>query len=419
VRFARALMLAGVALLSLVGCVPKELTAMFEKPKAPAAPPAPGESQPERDPVSPELKPEQGVQINPHQWVENLYSPDTIAARITSAGFYGLSQHTYAEAGGDFNVDLDKAGKWMVFSTTRYSKTPQICLQAVTGKAVTLLTEDNMSDMMPKFSPNGDLIVWCTNRYGNWDIIVQRRDAKPDSKPTQLTNSPDDDIHPCWSPDQALLAFSRFNSMDGLWQIWIMDYQTRTLASVTEGLFPEFCPIVKKKDDKGRPVYTIAYQRNRKRDVPWFSIWTIDVKMSETGTVEAVSAPQEIVANDQWAAITPSWSPDGEYLAFATVRKSPLAQWQARIYKADDIWVIRLDGTDLTQITSHSAPEWEPCWAREDGNPYGRIYFTSLANGHPNVWSARPVVAGMVVQSSPAPSVEKGKDKEAKSDKRE
>jgi len=387
-------------------------TAKTAKGKAAAAP-APGEAQLERDPVSLENKTQIGFEYDPRLWTENLYNPDTISQRITSAGYGGLSQHTFAEAGGDFNVDVDRSGKWLAYATTRYSVTPKICLQSTAGKAVTLFTQDNMSDMMPKFSPDGELIAWCSNRYGNWDILVQRRDAKPESRPTQLTSSPDDDIHPTWSADQSLLAFSRFNSMDGLWQIWIMDYHTRTLSNITEGLFPEFCPVIKKRDDKGKPVYTIAYQRNRKRDMPWFSIWTIDVRMGEQGRVEAVAAPVEIVANDQWAAITPSWSPDGEYLAFATVRKSPLAQWQARIYKADDIWVVSVNGTDLTQITNHAAPEWEPCWAQEEGNPCGRIYFSSLANGHPNIWSVKPLVAGMLVQADASQPAAKG---EVKSD---
>ncbi len=375
------------------------------KPAAPANPPAaqpgmvglseddpPGTHQLAHDPVRPINKTQVGINYDPYEFVEGQYNPDTIAARITSPGFRGLTQQTFAEAGGDHNVNVDRTGKWMVFASTRYSVTPQICMQNVRGLSVRLLTEDRMSDMMPAFSPRGDLIAWSSNRYGNWDILVEKVDATPDSRPRQLTNSTDDDIHPSWSQDQNLVAFSRFNSMDGLWQIWVMDFNNRTLSYITEGLFPEFRPI---PEENG--IYTIAYQRHRRRDVPWYSIWTIKVRMGKDGAVEAVNSPEEIVANDQWAAITPVWSPDGQCLAFASVRKSPLAQWQARIYKADDIWTVRINGTDLTQITNHSAPDWDPWWAAEEGNPVGRLYFTSLRSGHPNIWSVRPLIAGLEV----------------------
>lgn len=362
-----------------------------------------GEMQLTRDPVNPEEKAQHGLHYDPRMWVEGAYSPDTLAARLTSPGFKGITRQTFAGVGGDHNVHVDAKGEWMAYATTRYSKAPQICLQSVKGKAVTLLTEDHMSDMMPKFSPAGNEVAWCSNRTGNWDIWVQRTDQLPNKQITQITRNTDDDIHPSWSHDGKLLAFSRFNSMDGVWELWIMDYHNRTVSSVTEGLFPEFCPVAKKKDARGNPVYTIAYQRNRNRDVPLYSIWTIDVRMSADGKVEAVSAPAEIVSDRDWAAITPAWSPDGNYLAFATVRKSPLTQFQARLYKADDIFVVRVDGTDLTQITKHSAPDWDPFWAKDPGDPDGpgRIYFISSRAGQPNIWSVKPVVAGLIARQPP------------------
>jgi len=128
--------------------------------------------------------------------------------------------------------------------------------------------------------------------------------------------------------------------------------------------------------------------------VPWYSVWTLDIGY-KFGKIEAMSAPSEIIHSDQWAAITPSWSPDGNYLTFASVRKSPLTQHQARIYRADDIWVVRADGSDLTQITDHPAPDWNPSWAPEAGNPYGRIYFTSSRDGNPSIWSVRPLLPSM------------------------
>ncbi len=175
-----------------------------------------------------------------------------------------------------------------------------------------------------------------------------------------------------------------------------MDLQKKTFTAVTEGLFPSFCPVIKQRNAAGGPIYTIAYQRHRQRDVPWFSIWTLDLTVQDNGRIEPVGSPKEIVASNDWAAITPAWSPNGDYLAFATVRKSPLSETQSCIYRADDIWAVKLDGTDLTQITDHPAPDWYPYWAPEEGNPVGRIYFTSSRKGNPTIWSVRPLMPGML-----------------------
>ena len=106
---------------------------------------------------------------------------------------------------------------------------------------------------------------------------------------------------------------------------------------------------------------------------------------------------RNLTAANKAADLHPVYSPDGRYIAFAAVRKSPMAQWESRIYRADDIWIVKADGTDLTQITAHSAPDWSPCWAKDTdpNNQIGRLYFNSLRNGYENVWSVSPIVAGM------------------------
>lgn len=356
-----------------------------------------GEKYPEMDPANPIQKEQMGVEYQPRHWVENMYNPNSLGLRLHGAGLInGLTQNTFAEAGGDHNVTLNPSGKTMFYATTRMSKNPKLAMQDVDGKAWTLLTDDTMADMMPAVSPDGRWLAWSSNRYGNWNLLLRPLDAPSGSSPKQLTRTPDDDIHPSWSPDSEFLAFSRFNSMDGQWQIWVMDTKKKTFTALTEGLFPSFSPVMKRKTAEGNPVYTIAYQRHRQRDVPWFSIWTLDVAVQPNGRVEALGSPKEIVASNDWAAITPAWSPNGEYLAFASVRKSPLSEMQSRIYRADDIWAVKLDGTDLTQVTDHPAPDWYPFWAKEDGSPVGRIYFTSSRKGNPTIWSVRPLLPGML-----------------------
>ena len=350
--------------------------------------------QPDAYPANPAQNAQMGVALNREEWTNGLYNPDTASRRMMNASMAGLAKMTFTESGGDHNVSLSPDGRWMYYATTKYGKNPQLVMQPISGRAVTRLTEHGMSDMMPAVSPDGKTLVWCSNRFGNWTLLARDFDAPASAAPQQLTRSDDDDIHPTWSPDGLLLAFARYNAMNAQWELWVMDYVRHTVTCVGPGLFPAFCPVVKRTAADGSPVYTLAYQNHRQRGVPWFSIWTIDVGM-RFGKVEPVSAPTEIVHSDQWAAITPAWAPRGDYLAFASVRKSLLAQHQARIYRADDIWVVRSDGGDLTQITDHPAPDWCPYWAPEAGNPAGRIYFTSSRDGNPTIWSVRPQIPGL------------------------
>jgi Tol biopolymer transport system component len=391
-------LLAPLGALVISGCNDPIAAALGKTPPpAQYVPVANGDMQMARDSVPLIAKNEQGIHYDPRQWLGNVYDPSQIGTLLMSQGEQGVTRQTFADTGGDLQVNISPDGMSMAFATTRYSRTPNVCLQNVNGKAVQLMTQDNMSDMMPAYSPDGKWIAWASDRYGNWDILLQKTDARPDSKPRQLTSSTDDEIHPTWSPDGKMLAFSRFNSMDGNWQIWVLDMENEKLSSLTEGLFPRFKPQVDTVNEL--PSYTLVYQRNRQRDVPLFSVWTSVFTVNKFGSIDSVASPMEIVASHDWAAITPCWSPDGRYIAFASVLKSRMAQWQARIYKPDDIWVVRVDGTNLTQITKHDAPDWNPFWAidpQDPTDPNGRIYFTSERSGVPNIWSVKPIIADLV-----------------------
>ena len=49
---------------------------------------------------------------------------------------------------------------------------------------------------------------------------------------------------------------------------------------------------------------------------------------------------------------SPSFSHDGQYIAYNSLRNGGQA----------DIYVIRTDGTDERQLTTHPEPDWQPQW---------------------------------------------------------
>ena len=264
------------------------------------------------------------------------------------------------------SIYADDADRWLVYVSTSQSNNPKLFLKDPAGAAIRQLTYGLSSDLFPRFSPDGKWIAFASDRNGNWDIYVIHRDQPVMVR--QVTFSMDDDIAPSWSPDGKKLAYCSKDASGG-WSLWIADLQTGGFTNLGPGMFPAWSP------NPEPELQRIAFQKPRFRANHLYGIWTI--------TPDGTQVDQ-IVHDDRWAAINPSWSMDGRWIAFATVNKSP-ASWDARFQKADDIWAVRRDGTALTRVTEDPEPEWNPTWGRD------RIYFVSGREGRQNIWSVRPV----------------------------
>lgn len=301
-----------------------------------------------------------------------------------------MQQHTETQYkkddAGDFDPDVSPDGKWLIYSTTTNSNERQLFLKKVDGKTMTALTEPGYSCMHPKFHPGFDgkknkKITFASNASGNsWDIWVMEDVDKGFKSAYQITHTEENECHPSWSPDGSKIVYSGWDSMKKDYMLFIIDIETEQKHPLNiDGLFPEWCPSIdKSKKD------LIVFQRARRRGVRWFSLWTIYAD----GTRRRILIP----SNDDWAAITPSWSPDGNWIVFTTVHESKQAKKERRIFGGDDIWAIKLDGTMRTRFTNDPSVESSPCWANKVGakGENGRIFFCSKRTGFRNIWSLMP-----------------------------
>lgn len=182
-------------------------------------------------------------------------------------------------------------------------------------------------------------------------------DAHKGSLVKQLTSNNND-----WSPaitkNQELMYFTRFDSSGP--SIWCLNLKNGELSNCARGFDPT--PF---NDDP----YKIICSRNSTSGNT--EIWMLDFNNgSET----------MIISDANIGFSNPAVSPDGEWILAVGNSYSPITQKQNT-----DIYAIRIDGTNLTQLTYHPETDCCPVWS-----PDGKyIYFiSSRANAAKryNVW---------------------------------
>ena len=105
------------------------------------------------------------------------------------------------------------------------------------GSNVVRLTDDPDDDFSPDWSPDGTLIAFTSERDGNREIYVMNSDG---SNQVRLTDDPEADSGADWSPDGTRIAFT--SERDGNREIYVMDADGSNLIRVTDNLINDYSP---------------------------------------------------------------------------------------------------------------------------------------------------------------------------------
>ena len=178
-------------------------------------------------------------------------------------------------------------------------------LPAAGGRA-TRITGNLADPALPDWSPDGERIALQSYAGGNFHIWTMRPDG---SGRRQLTSGRYDEREPRWSPDGASIAFS--SDRGGSYDIWVLDLRSGDLERRTDSPGEEFQP---SWSPDGEEIAFVAAERIEEEGHKLGELY--ELSASAIDAVDGSGNRRTLVTEEEGSIASPSWSPDGERVAY-------------------------------------------------------------------------------------------------------
>ncbi len=268
----------------------------------------------------------------------------------------------------------DVHGGRIAFTCTR-GEYNQLCMINRDGTGLAQLTDMEASNYYPVFTPDGDSLLFSSNRNGAFDLYLQQFSEK---QLVQLTQNIGNVISPDYSPDGRQIVFAN-RAGDGPTSIWMVNADgvnprllyTGTNTIVAVAWAPNGEKIAYAMSVGVPQEYQIfTMDANGKNHMPVSqglqgiggSIdWSPDSKnlLIYAGPYSDKNIFRLDLASLQFTQLTDggnnaggSYSPDGKYIVFNSLRNDDQA----------DLYIMRSDGANQVQLTNNPEPDWGAQW---------------------------------------------------------
>jgi TolB protein len=241
-----------------------------------------------------------------------------------------------------------------IYFVSNRSRTKEIWQMDYDGSNQKQITNVSTMALSPHISPDGSRVAFASVSNNEWQILMYSLEL---NRMVSFPRYQGANLSPAWSSDGKLLAFSSSRSGDA--EIYSVDVAGGDLRRLTNSKGPDVSPTWNPKTNA-----QIAFVSGR-TGLP--QIYTM-----------ASDGSNVVRVTDQGYAVSPSWSPNGQFLAFAWVRNyGPGAPG------ASDIYVMDVASKQWVQLTHDGGRNDFPSWS-----PDGRhIVFQSSRSGRTQIWS--------------------------------
>ncbi len=229
-------------------------------------------------------------------------------------------------------------------------------LKDVVGGRSTIQRTFNRDIMDMGYSPDGKNIVFTENKGGNNNIYMIN--ATEGVAVQQLVSSSASELSPSFSFDSKNIFFAK--SEGSRYYIWSLNIESSLLTQYTEGFTPSLSP-------NGEDLVVTRNSRDGSRG----EIWMININKG-TETL--------ILSDPKKGYSSPQLSPDGETIICVGTTEGDKTKPQNL-----DLFLVKTDGTKLTQLTFHGGHDVSPIWT-PDGKGIFFIAQRGNKEGKYNVW---------------------------------